>query len=431
MMGLTERGRRVAAAAVLVSLFGGFVRDVFLVALGVLAAAFLVYSYVKLGRELDEASSLIQLSPERFEASFTAGEEYSSELSVVSDSGRLYRLSFPVGSVGDGLVGVGANTLSYVFKPDLSANYVFEEAKAEAIDPYGLLRGEAALDFKVSFKVFPRVVSVAVEALTYLEGRGIQGAGEQTSSTKGNGYEYADSREYVPGDSFRKMDWKATARLGKLIVKEYYTESSGAVHILYENRAPDPVSSDVLRAAYLQAVLSFAERGWVMGLTVLDGGKVSAHHVDLHPSVAVTRALQHVLDDNVGAVRSLYAVLDPVYMSRLRGFLDSAVRSNGELAEVKDELFKQAYGGLLYVTCLADSPMNMLEVCHAARLSGTRVAVMEPCRPWRYGGLEDAYTALDKYDRVNRGLEKQGVPVAVGLEEALDVFREAPMVAAR
>ncbi|MCK4300550.1 MAG: hypothetical protein KAX80_13490, partial [Planctomycetes bacterium] len=210
-----------------------------------------------------------------------------------------------------------------------------------------------------------------------------------------------------------------------------YTESSGAVHILYENRAPDPVSSDALSAAYLQAVLSFAERGWVIGLTVLDGRKVSAHHVDLHPSVAVTRALQHVLDNNVGAVRSLYAVLDPMYRPRLRGFLGSVVRSNRELAEVKDELFSQAYGGLLYVTCLADSPMNMLEVCHAARLSGTRMAVMEPCRPWRCGSLEDVYTVLDKYDRVNRGLAKQGGPVAVSLEEALDVFREAPMVVAR
>ena len=143
MIGLTERGCRAAAAAVLVSLFGGFMRDVFLVALGVLAASFTVYRYVKLGRELDVPPSLIQLSPERFEASFTAGEEYSSELSVASDAGRLYRLRFPIGSVGDGLVGVGVNPLSYVFRPDLSADYVFEEAKAEAVDPYGLLRGEA------------------------------------------------------------------------------------------------------------------------------------------------------------------------------------------------------------------------------------------------------------------------------------------------
>ena len=59
------------------------------------------------------------------------------------------------------------------------------------------------------------------------------------------------------------------------------------------------------------------------------------------------------------------------------------------------------------------------------------MAVVEPCRPWRCGSLEDVYTVLDKYDRVNRGLAKQGGPVAVSLEEALDVFREAPMVVAR
>ena len=44
------------------------------------------------------------------------------------------------------------------------------------------------------------------------------------SSRKGIGHDYYGIREYSPGDSLRHVHWKSSARLGRLIVKEYEQE---------------------------------------------------------------------------------------------------------------------------------------------------------------------------------------------------------------
>jgi len=273
-------------------------------------------------------------------------------------------------------------------------------------------------------------VAAALQALRFLEGRGIQGAGEQPTSVKGRGYEYAESREYVPGDSLRAIDWKATARLNRLIVKEYYVEGSGAVHIMYEVDVPEPVSGDELAACFLRSVVSFAERGWVVGLTVFRGGEIVLHESSLHPVVAVSVALRYVLQVNVSEAKQFYEVLDPVLRPMLRKVLERApVGEDVEWSMLRDEFFRSMYSGVLYLTALTGDPVKLLEVSNLAAVSGSRLVVLEPCRPWVYLGLEAAYRVWRQVEKVNRSLRDSGVAVSVSLEEAFTRLDEARQLA--
>lgn len=49
-------------------------------------------------------------------------------------------------------------------------------------------------------------------------------AGEYTSAFKGRGMEFADVREYQPGDDVRTIDWNVTARTGRTFVKRFTEE---------------------------------------------------------------------------------------------------------------------------------------------------------------------------------------------------------------
>lgn len=49
-------------------------------------------------------------------------------------------------------------------------------------------------------------------------------AGEYSSAFKGRGMEFADVREYQPGDEIRTIDWNVTARAGKPFVKRFTEE---------------------------------------------------------------------------------------------------------------------------------------------------------------------------------------------------------------
>ena len=46
-------------------------------------------------------------------------------------------------------------------------------------------------------------------------------AGEYLSTFKGQGIEFAEVREYIPGDDVRSIDWNVTARTGTPYVKKY------------------------------------------------------------------------------------------------------------------------------------------------------------------------------------------------------------------
>lgn len=49
-------------------------------------------------------------------------------------------------------------------------------------------------------------------------------AGEYSSVFRGRGVEFAEVREYQPGDDVRTIDWNVTARLGSAYVKRYLEE---------------------------------------------------------------------------------------------------------------------------------------------------------------------------------------------------------------
>ncbi len=59
-------------------------------------------------------------------------------------------------------------------------------------------------------------------------------AGDYRSSFKGRGVEFADVREYLPGDDVRTIDWRLTARFGKPFVKLFTEERELLVMLLVD-----------------------------------------------------------------------------------------------------------------------------------------------------------------------------------------------------
>lgn len=59
-------------------------------------------------------------------------------------------------------------------------------------------------------------------------------AGQYHSTFKGRGMEFAEVREYVPGDDARTIDWNVTARLGQPYVKQYVEERELTVMLLVD-----------------------------------------------------------------------------------------------------------------------------------------------------------------------------------------------------
>ena len=87
-------------------------------------------------------------------------------------------------------------------------------------------------------------------------------AGEYHSVFKGRGMEFADVREYVPGDDVRTIDWNVTARTGHPYVKRFAEERELTVILAVDGSASTRFASQGQlkreRAAEVAAVLGLA-----------------------------------------------------------------------------------------------------------------------------------------------------------------------------
>src|SRR5690349_18050780 len=61
--------------------------------------------------------------------------------------------------------------------------------------------------------------------------------GERRSSRRGSSVEFADYRDYTPGDDLRRLDWNIYARLERPFIKLLEEEEDLAVHILLDGSA--------------------------------------------------------------------------------------------------------------------------------------------------------------------------------------------------
>ena len=59
-------------------------------------------------------------------------------------------------------------------------------------------------------------------------------AGEYRSVFKGHGMEFAEVREYLPGDEVRSIDWNVSARMGRPFVKRYIEERELTVMLVVD-----------------------------------------------------------------------------------------------------------------------------------------------------------------------------------------------------
>jgi uncharacterized protein (DUF58 family) len=242
-----------------------------------------------------------------------------------------------------------------------------------AHDWFGLFRREIVLDRRQPLKVYPSEEHLR-DLLRPTDTQVF--SGNHVARQKGEGIEFADLRQFVPGDRIRHVNWRASARRGELWVNEHHAERNADVVILLDSFAEarrgdrstlDPAlrAAGTLAARYLRQKdrVGFVTFGGILNWLLPTTGAVQLYRIvdamldtqivlsyawrDIRtvprrtlPPQALVLALTPLLDE-----RSETALLD----LRGRGFdlvvveispVSLLPESQGELGELADRLWR-------------------------------------------------------------------------------------------
>ena len=150
--------------------------------------------------------------------------------------------------------------------------YEIGELELRARDRFRVLVWETRVESPVALKVYPTPESLS-RIISPVETQAF--AGSEVSHVKGDGIEYADLRDYVPGDRLRAINWRASARRGSLVVNERHPERNTDVVLFVDSfvdvrGAQRSTLDDAVRATASLAGL-YLERRDRVGLVAFGG----------------------------------------------------------------------------------------------------------------------------------------------------------------
>jgi uncharacterized protein (DUF58 family) len=119
-------------------------------------------------------------------------------------------------------------------RPVRRGRFDITELTVRTYGPLGLVGRQRSRRRRTRLRVYPVFASRADAELRVTKARILE-VGLRSAQGRGGGTEFEQLREWTPDDEFRRVDWSATARTNKPIVRTYRAERNQTVIVLLDN----------------------------------------------------------------------------------------------------------------------------------------------------------------------------------------------------
>lgn len=126
-----------------------------------------------------------------------------------------------------------SHTLSYTLRPVKRGEYTFGALNVYAASPLLMLMRRFHFSQDKTVPVYPSFIQMRKYELMAISSN-LTELGIKRMRRLGHNREFEQITEYVAGDDFRTINWKATARRGGLMVNKYQDERSQQVYTLID-----------------------------------------------------------------------------------------------------------------------------------------------------------------------------------------------------
>lgn len=222
---LTSRGAGALIAALCCMIAANVLGVRILLYIGVLLAALTLFSLLAVRLPRRSGTVTRQISTDLLTVSETSRVTVRFTLRALRVPRGLWHDVLPDAVTGDsgGEYPPETGQLDYLITGVRRGVWPLGPLLLRTVDPFGLAQREQSFGDTRSVTVVPEVFALAPLAVRV----GAAGGTAHTSSTRlGQGSDNLSPRGYIPGDSMRRIHWRATAHRGQLMVRQEEEESS-------------------------------------------------------------------------------------------------------------------------------------------------------------------------------------------------------------
>lgn len=121
----------------------------------------------------------------------------------------------------------------YTVRPLTRGDYIFGNTHLFIKSAIGLISRRITSEQQLTLPVYPSIIQMKkYEIKTFA--RTATEYGVKKVRRIGHSYEFEQIKQYLPGDDYRSINWKATSRRGHLMVNQYEDEKSQQVYCLID-----------------------------------------------------------------------------------------------------------------------------------------------------------------------------------------------------
>ena len=166
-------------------------------------------------------------------------------------------------------VSTAVSRIDWQVVPKRRGQYFLERAYLEAASPLGFWAARTSQPARAELRVYPDLFSERKNVAAIFLRRGLLGAHAQRQV--GQGRDFEKLREYVPGDSYDEIHWKASAKRGHPVTKVFQVERTQEVYVIVDasRLAAREISLEGARTTILER---FVTAALILGLAAEQQG---------------------------------------------------------------------------------------------------------------------------------------------------------------
>ena len=319
----------------------------------------------------------------------------------------------------------GWAALGYRVRPLERGDASFGEAELRIASPLGWWQAGRFAGQAQSVRVYPDFAELTKFALLAIDNR-LSQIGVLQRRRRGEGLDFHQLREYREGDAQRQIDWKASARMQKLVSREYQDERDQQVILLLDcgrrMAARDDALSHfdhVVNAALLLAYVGLRQ-GDAVGLMTMSG---AARWAAPRKSRATINAiLNRVYDLQPTSAATDYHVAAVELMQRARKRALVAILSN--LRDEDDDTLAPALALLQtrHLVLFASLRESILSRALATRVDNFDRAITHAATADYLRNRELMFRRLESHGAVCVDVEPAELPIAL-VNRYIDIKR--------